>query len=158
MINRYVKNLLTAAITITLCNQAHSALRLIEDLGIRSAKRVYRCLPGIDGDSHKRLRSLKMNHFDKNHETIKTLMASNPLPDKVDLSAGFLPPFDQGDIGSCTANALVAEFCYSQKANGQPVEMMSRLYLYWQERYIRDKKTINQDTGATLADGILALQ
>ena len=60
------------------------------------------------------------------------------------------PVFDQGKLGSCTANALC---CLMQVEDGM---MGSRLFLYYNERGLEG--TISRDAGATLADGIRSLK
>ena len=77
------------------------------------------------------------------------------LPRKVDLSPCCSPVEDQGQLGSCTANALVGnlEFLY-QKA-GQPVLDLSRLFIYYNERAMEG--TINEDAGAAIRDGVKSL-
>lgn len=157
MINRYVKSLLSVAFLAIILNvEVQSTSRFLFEEGLKSARRVGRCLPSVGSESYKKLICMDMYCFDTNNKTIKAIMKAAPLPKAVDLSANFLPPFDQSDLGSCTANARVGAFCYAQKESDQPVEMMSRLYLYWKERYLRG--TVQSDSGAALSDGILALQ
>ena len=69
------------------------------------------------------------------------------------------PVYDQGQLGSCTANAIAAavDFNLMNKPNATPnpkAELFhpSRLYIYWWERYYQG--TINEDSGATLRVGI----
>jgi C1A family cysteine protease len=46
-----------------------------------------------------------------------------------------LPPiFDQGQLGSCTANASAAAFQYDAILDGKDPGMLARLWIYWQER------------------------
>jgi C1A family cysteine protease len=65
--------------------------------------------------------------------------------------------FDQGQLGSCTANALAAlmEYHTMTKTAGS-YETLSRLFIYFQERYIEG--TVNQDAGAYARDGFKSLQ
>lgn len=73
-------------------------------------------------------------------------------------TSGFLSPVvDQGQLGSCTANAIgsgLREFM--QLKSGQSLIRLSRLFLYWNERYIEG--TINEDAGAEIRDGMRILQ
>lgn len=81
------------------------------------------------------------------------LMVSAPriLSDKIDLRDKMpLPSFDQGDLGSCTANATVGAIVFDQAAQQLPVVMMSRLYLYYYSRVI--EHTVSEDAGAQLRD------
>ena len=77
------------------------------------------------------------------------------LPEKVDLRLGCSPVEDQGQLGSCTGNALVGCLEYLEKKDGLPVTDLSRLFVYYQERAMEG--TINSDSGAQIRDGIKAL-
>jgi C1A family cysteine protease len=72
----------------------------------------------------------------------------------VDLRAsGFMPtPYDQGDLGSCTGNAISGAFEYEQRRQGLTDYMPSRLFIYYGEREIEG--TIPQDAGAEIRDGM----
>ena len=76
------------------------------------------------------------------------------LPTRVDLREdGHLPPvYDQGQLGSCTANAIGAAFEYGQRRQGLSDFMPSRLFIYYNERDIEG--TIDTDSGAMIRDGI----
>jgi len=95
--------------------------------------------------------------FDK-HSPKDHLYLPKPqkLPTKVDLSKK-LPaaqvPYDQGDVGSCTANS--AAFIYTfdelkQKNNDQ--FMPSRLFIYYNTRVLFGD--VNSDDGASIKDAI----
>src|SRR5690348_6101171 len=59
------------------------------------------------------------------------------LPSKVDLRPKCPPVYDQGHIGSCTANAIAAAIQYQRLAEGdQPDFVPSRLFIYYNERVI----------------------
>jgi len=78
------------------------------------------------------------------------------LPPKVDLQLKFAP-YDQGEIGSCTANALAAAVQFDRMKNNQaPVFIPSRLFIYYNERAIEG--SIATDSGAQIRDGIKTLQ
>lgn len=68
----------------------------------------------------------------------------------VDLRPHLPPVYDQGQLGSCTANALCAIMQALDRTQG------SRLFLYYNERALEG--TTSSDAGATLADGIRALK
>lgn len=70
----------------------------------------------------------------------------------VDLRSQMPPVYDQGQLGSCTANALCAGFAYET----HNVYMGSRLFVYYNERML--EHTISQDAGALLSDGINSLK
>jgi C1A family cysteine protease len=74
---------------------------------------------------------------------------------KVDLRPFMPPVFDQGELGSCTANALCGlRQYYAMKHNDKTA--LSRLYLYWHERELEG--TVYEDSGAYLRDGMKVLK
>jgi C1A family cysteine protease len=77
------------------------------------------------------------------------------LPPFVDIRKGMPPIFDQGQLGSCTANALCGIVGQDVKYNGSCF-LGSRLFLYYNERKIEND--IPDDAGAELSDGVLSLQ
>ena len=84
------------------------------------------------------------------------LAAADVLPPMMDLSGGFpLPPFDQGELGSCTANAAAGAIVFDQQRQGLPPVMPSRLYIYYNERVIEG--TVSQDAGATIRDSVKSI-
>ena len=69
----------------------------------------------------------------------------------IDLRSKFGPIFNQGKLGSCSANALCAIFNYDiPKFTG------SRLFLYYNERKLEND--IADDIGSTLSNGIICLK
>ncbi len=81
----------------------------------------------------------------------------NKLPPRVDLRENNFPNVytTQGDLGSCTANAIGAAFQYAQRKAGQEDFIPSRLFIYYNERVI--EKTIGCDNGAQIRNGIKSL-
>ena len=79
------------------------------------------------------------------------LKASLP-PASVDLRPYFCPVFDQGSLGSCTANSLAAICAYatSNKVVG------SRLFIYYNERNMEGD--VGKDGGALISDGIKSVE
>ena len=78
------------------------------------------------------------------------------LPKSIDLRAGCPPVYDQGELGSCTANAIAAAIEFDQKKQkmAQPFTP-SRLFIYYNERAMEG--TIATDSGAMLRDGIKSI-
>jgi C1A family cysteine protease len=74
------------------------------------------------------------------------------LPKKVDLRPKMPKIYDQGELGSCTANAIGAAFEFEQVKEGQKDFMPSRLFIYYNERAMEG--TIDTDSGAMIRDGI----
>lgn len=91
------------------------------------------------------------------HRDIAYAPAAKTLPDHVDLRAsGLLPPvYDQGHLGSCTANAICAAIEFLQAKQGATPVMPSRLFVYFNERQIEG--TVLSDAGASIRDGIKAV-
>ena len=76
------------------------------------------------------------------------------LPTSVDLRPGCPAElYDQGQLGSCTANAIAAAIEFDQMKQGVgDVFTPSRLFIYYNERVI--EHTVNEDAGAMIRDGI----
>ncbi len=75
------------------------------------------------------------------------------LPAKKDLRKACPAVYDQGQLGSCTANAIGAAFEYELcKQNIKNDFMPSRLFIYYNERVIED--SVGTDSGAMIRDGI----
>jgi C1A family cysteine protease len=70
----------------------------------------------------------------------------------VDLRPQCPPVYDQGRIGSCTANAIAAALQFDMMKQGGQVFAPSRLFIYYNERAIEG--TIGSDAGAQIRDGI----
>lgn len=75
------------------------------------------------------------------------------LPAKVDLRNSLTAVFDQGQLGSCTANAISSAYAYNMnKQVEDEIFIPSRLFIYYNEREMMN--TIAYDSGARLRDGI----
>ncbi len=74
---------------------------------------------------------------------------------RIDLRDQCPPVYDQGQLGSCTANALAGAFDFDRGKQGHSFMTPSRLFVYWNSRYMEG--TIDTDAGATLRDGIKSL-
>ena len=80
----------------------------------------------------------------------KTLKA---LPASVDLTKFCPPVYDQGQLGSCTANAIGGAIEFGLKKENPKYDFMpSRLFIYYNERVIEG--TVNIDNGAEIRNGI----
>ena len=85
------------------------------------------------------------DHRDLLYSTIKPKGVR--LPSAVDLRAGCSPVEDQGELGSCTANATAACFQYDSILDGKDCGELSRLWIYYFERQL--EHTLDQgDCGA----------
>jgi C1A family cysteine protease len=74
------------------------------------------------------------------------------LPVSVDLSPRCPAIYDQGQLGSCTANAIAGAMEFDQMKQNLVVYPPSRLFIYFQER--KTEGTIAKDAGAQIRDGI----
>jgi len=74
------------------------------------------------------------------------------LPVKTDLRSKCPPVYDQGMLGSCTANAIGAAVEFDRVKQGLTDFVPSRLFIYYNERKIEG--TISIDAGAMIRDGI----
>jgi C1A family cysteine protease len=78
------------------------------------------------------------------------------LPKKIDLRPQCPPVLDQGELGSCTANAIANAHRFDQMKQGIKTNFLpSRLFIYYNERAMEG--TINSDAGAQIRDGIKTL-
>jgi C1A family cysteine protease len=75
------------------------------------------------------------------------------LPPKVDLRPQCPPVYDQGQLGSCTANAIAGAIEFDQIKEKQSVFMPSRLFIYYNERVLEGTHP-SVDSGAQIRDGI----
>lgn len=81
------------------------------------------------------------------------VVALAALPSQVDLRAQCPPVYDQGQLGSCTANGIGAAMQFERiKRKMTPEFVPSRLFIYYNEREMEN--TINSDSGAMIRDGI----
>jgi C1A family cysteine protease len=74
------------------------------------------------------------------------------LPPKKDLRSGCPPVYDQGQLGSCTANAISGAIQFEQKKQRVATFAPSRLFIYYNERDMEG--TVNSDAGAQIRDGV----
>ncbi len=77
-----------------------------------------------------------------------------PLAAKIDLRTQFpVDCYDQGELGSCTGNAIAAAVQFARmKAGRTPDFIPSRLFIYFNERDMEG--SVGEDSGAQIRDGI----
>jgi len=89
----------------------------------------------------------------RDHLYAAPIAALQALPPKVDLRPGCPSVYDQGQLGSCTANAIAGAIQFDRtKQKVKPDFTPSRLFIYYNERVI--ERTVDSDSGAQLRDGI----
>ena len=82
-------------------------------------------------------------------------LTAAPLPVKTDLRDYMSAVEDQGQLGSCTGNAIVGALEYLENKQKLTFADLSRLFVYYNERVIEG--TVSQDSGAIIRDGIKSL-
>jgi len=75
------------------------------------------------------------------------------IPTSVDLRQYCSTIEDQGNLGSCTGNAIAGQIELIDRKNGKILDV-SRLFIYYQERVLEN--TVRYDAGAYIRDGIKA--
>lgn len=81
--------------------------------------------------------------------------AATAQPQNVDLRPQFAPVYDQGQLGSCTANALGGALQFMHMKLLKDTTAFSRLFIYYNERLIEG--TVKSDAGAEIRDGVKTL-
>ncbi len=77
------------------------------------------------------------------------------LPSSVDLRPDCSAVEDQGQLGSCVANAIVGAFEYQLKRDGKPQTDFSRMFVYYNARKVLGDPSF--DNGSTISAGMAAL-
>jgi len=91
------------------------------------------------------------DHRDFLYSAAPTVLAT--LPTNTDLTKQCPPVYDQGQLGSCTANAIAAAVEFDlMKQQEKNIFLPSRLFIYYNERVIEG--TTATDSGAQIRDGI----
>ena len=81
-------------------------------------------------------------------------LTAAPLPASVDLRQYASAIEDQGQLGSCTGNAIAGAIELIDRKNNKALDV-SRLFIYYQERVYEG--TVNYDAGAYIRDGFKAV-
>ena len=85
---------------------------------------------------------------------VETVLAR---PKEFNLTNLMPPVYDQGNLGSCTANAIngVVEYLNMKQYGAMGKWTPSRLFVYYNERVMLN--TVNEDSGAMIRDGIKSI-
>lgn len=84
-----------------------------------------------------------------------TMPKAMHLPSVVDLRKNYDNVYDQGTLGSCTANAISLAYDFERIGQGMNPLLPSRLFIYYNERTLEG--TVLHDNGAQIRDGIKSL-
>jgi len=77
------------------------------------------------------------------------------LPESVDLRSLCPPVYNQGQLGSCTANAVAGALDFERHKQDESFIGPSRLFIYYNERM--DDGTVKSDAGATIRESVKAV-
>jgi C1A family cysteine protease len=89
----------------------------------------------------------------RDHLYAAPLEVVGALPASVDLRTQCPLVYDQGQLGSCTANAIAGAIQFDQmKQKTAQIFNPSRLFIYYNERVV--EHTVDSDSGAQIRDGI----
>ena len=102
----------------------------------------------------KRHYNLKISRLPREKLLYNPCLSTESVPESVDLRTSPNMPavYDQGSLGSCTANALCAAYDFVKPG----AFMGSRLFLYYNERVLEND--VSTDAGASMGDGVKCLQ
>ena len=78
------------------------------------------------------------------------------VPARIDLRSTCSPVENQGDLGSCTGNALAGAIEFLEDKDKVKFTDASRLFIYYNERVLEG--TVKSDAGAMIRDGIKTLK
>jgi C1A family cysteine protease len=88
----------------------------------------------------------------RDHIYSATMQVLMSLPTTVDLTSQCPTVYDQGQLGSCTANAIAGAIEFDLMKQKKQDFTPSRLFIYYNERAMEG--TVNTDSGAQIRDGI----
>jgi C1A family cysteine protease len=116
-----------------------------------------RYLQSKKGKTARRKYACKRDRLDIRDYHFKALkLRTGPIPAAIDLRSQMSPVVDQGQLGSCTANAIVSGlYEYVWLGAGNVLQRFSRLFLYYFERLAEG--TVKEDSGAEIRDGMKVL-
>lgn len=92
------------------------------------------------------------DHRDMQFSVVRQEALAVPVPTLVDLRPQCPPVYDQGQLGSCTANAIGAAFQFELLKQKLPSFNPSRLFIYYNERVLEGQ--VKTDSGAQIRDGV----
>lgn len=107
-----------------------------------------------NGNERKIVLGWKPDFADYKDHIFKAVL-NKVAPPLIDLRPQCPIIYDQGELGSCTANALAGAFQFEQlkQIKKRSISFIpSRLFIYYNERVLEN--TVNTDSGAALRDGI----
>lgn len=88
----------------------------------------------------------------RDHQYAKVSHTKLPPTVRLDEDPSMPAPYDQLQLGSCTANAIAGAVEFDLRRQQLADFMPSRLFIYWNERNMEG--SVNSDAGAYIRDGI----
>ena len=98
---------------------------------------------------------LLVRDYHDSRDLIATFKLNKDLSEKVDLRIDNFGVYDQGHLGSCTANAICANYYFIERKENKESFQPSRLFLYYNERKLEG--TTDSDSGASIRDGFKSM-
>lgn len=92
--------------------------------------------------------SVVRSGLDRRDHRVKLLNYKASVPKSINLRANLPYVFDQGSIGSCTANSAGSMYSWVAVSQGSGLFIPSRLFLYYNTRALQG--TVSYDSGASL--------
>jgi len=122
-----------------------------------SNKKSHNVFDNLHTGGYQRKYLLKRNTAPVDPKTLYTFEASRAtLPTSVDMRKNCPAVYDQGNLGSCTANAIAGAYQFDQmKQKNKTVFVPSRMFLYYNERAMEN--SVSTDSGAMISDGIQSI-
>lgn len=111
----------------------------------------------VSNEKYSKLLCCKKDKLDITQNIYKST-STQQFPSSLDLRPICPPVYDQGDLGSCTANALAFTYEFDELVkftNKSDVFIPSRLFIYYNERALEN--SVSSDSGASMSDGITTL-
>lgn len=105
---------------------------------------------------YKDIKKLQRRANSRGQQSVRH-MVPRPVPTSFSLRPYVTTIFDQGQLGSCTANAFAGAHCILQNLAGhRPIITPSRLYYYYYERWAENNNSSQglTDSGADEIDGL----
>jgi C1A family cysteine protease len=121
---------------------------LTEDEIVGSVNRVYSWIPDLPDPRDW----IFADTFGK---AVPKYITAAKAPSSVDLRPSLPPVVDQGQLGSCTANAWAGDMGFLEIKASQVFSPLSRLFIYYNERLLEG--TVSSDAGAQIRDGVKSL-
>lgn len=107
-------------------------------------------------NASKPISSQPLYHWVRQSPDSRDITFSTPappsIPNSVDLRSWCSPIDDQGNLGSCTGNAIAGCIEYMDRRYNKKATEVSRLFIYYYERLFEG--TTKTDSGAYIRDGI----